>query len=287
MTARTYPIPADRLEWLALRQALQQQGHVSASSAGALCGVSDYDTVGDLAVRYLAPEVIAEDRQTDAQRRGHLLEPACARWLEEEMGVMIATPTVMYACDGWAMTPDGEFVGSDTDLPEFKTYKGYLDGELLPSWRCQAVAQCVARPSLQRVHFAVLDSSLRFQHVVVEPSQAERDDMIERAARFLAFIALGLVPEDAELSEQNVRALWPTPEPEATVAADAEVAELATEWAIARRARLDAEKAEQALKDRLADAMRDAALLTLDGEIVVTYRANGRGRTLAPAGSLK
>lgn len=286
-TARQFPIPEDRVEWLRLRQRLQQEGHVSASSAAALCGEHTFQTLGDLAVQYLAPEQITDDQQTAAQARGHLLERPCLDWLEAELGVVIAKPAFMYADNGFAMTPDGEFVGSDTDLPEAKTYRGYLDGEVLPQWRCQAVAQVLARPSLERVHFAVLDSSLRFQHYVVEPTQAELEDMAERAQRFLAFVSMGLVPDDADLSEQNVRALWPTVDPELTLEADEVVAELAGEWAVVRRQRLDIEKAEQQLKNRLASAMREHAVLTVEGAPIVTYREKGRYRVLAPAGEFK
>ena len=281
------PIPEDRVAWLRVRQELQQQGHVSASEAGALCGMHDYTTLGDLAVKYLAPTEIVDDVQTPAQARGHLLERPCLDWLEAELGVTILPPSVMYADNGFAMTPDGEMVGSDTDMPEAKTYKGYLDGEVLPQWRCQAIAQCLARPTLQRIHFTVLDSSLRFQHFVVEPTDAEKENLAERARRFLAFVSLGMIPAEVELSEVNVRALWPRPEPELAKEATAEDAEIATEWAIARQRRLDAEKAEAAAKNRLANALRENAVLTVDGAPIVTFRTRGSGRVLAPAGDLR
>ena len=286
-----HPIPlgddgqVDRLAWLQLRQDLRATGLFSASSAGVLWDCHPFQTLGDVATQHLAPAPI-DDRPNEAMKRGHFLEPALLRWFEDQIGMLVISPPVMYADNGVLATLDGEIVGS-TDVVEAKSYAGYIDGDVLPYWRAQAVAQCLAKPGTRTVHFAVIDSSLRFQHISVTPTTAELDDMAERVRRFLAFVAMGAVPQGVDLSEQNVRTLWPTPDPELALEADEAAAELATEWALARRARLDAEKREQALKDRLADTIREHALLTIDGKPVVTYRANGRGRTLAPAGELK
>jgi predicted phage-related endonuclease len=283
---RKVPIPSDRLRWLELRQQLQQDGNVSASDAGALCGVSPFTTLGDLAVRYLHPEPIV-DTPNEAMRRGSTLEPALLAWLSDEIGLEITEPTHMYVANRVASTPDGEIVGCDDTQPEAKTIAAYLDGQLPDHWRCQAVAQCLARPSLRRVLFVVLDSSLRITVHEVVPTTSELDDMAERVRRFLAFVSLGCVPDGADLSEQNVRTLWPEPEPAKAIEADETAAELATEWAMTRQARLDLEKREKAMKDRLADVIRDAEVLTIDGRPVVTFKVNGKGRSLAPAGELR
>jgi hypothetical protein len=238
-----------------------------------------------VATAHIAPASITDDRPNEVQKRGHFLEPALLRWFEDEIGVLVISPPVMYSDNGVLATLDGEIVGT-TDIVECKTTANYVH-DVEPYWRAQVVAQCLAKPNTRRAHVVVLDASLRFQTFVVEPTTRELDDMAQRVKRFLAFVAMGCVPDGCDLSEQNVKALWPVPEPAKAIEADEQIAEVATEWAATRQARLDMEKAEKAMRDRLAGFIQDAELLTVGGEPAVTYRANGRGRTLAPAGEWK
>lgn len=285
-----HPIPlgddgqVDRIAWLTLRQELQQQGHFSASSAGVLWDCHPFQTLGDVATQHIAPAPI-DDRPNEAMQRGHFLEPALLRWFEDRIGALVISPPVMYAENGVLATLDGEIVGS-TETVECKTTSNYVN-DVEPYWRAQVVAQCLAKPNTRRVHVVVLDASLRFQVFEVEPTTRELDDMAQRVKRFLAFVALQVIPGWVDLSETNVKTLWPAPEPAKAVEADEAIAEVATEWAMARMERLALEKREKAMRDRLADFIRDAELLTIDNNPVVSYRANGKGRTLAPCGEFR
>lgn len=273
----------DRLAWLRVRQELQRT-YYSASSAGALLGVHPFVSLGDVAVTHLRPELITEDKQSAAAERGHYLEPALLNWLADKVGVAIAPPRFMYADNSFACTPDGEFVGSTDTQPEAKTYRYFLDdGEVLPYWRAQAVAICAARPGLETVLFVVLDGALRLHQIEVRPFPGEVDELVSRAERFLAFVGMGVVPDEADLSEQNVKALWPDPVPAKAVEADEDTAEAAVTWMQMRRARLDAKDEEDRLRNRLAGYLRDAEVLTIGGEPTVLYPKNGQGRVLRPA----
>lgn len=282
----TVPIPltgdgdVNHVEWLRVRQGLQRN-HFSASSAAALYDMHPFQTLGDVAANHLAPKPV-DDRPNASQARGHYLEPGLLAWLADETGVPIARPTRMFVANGIAQTPDGEFVGSDTDQPEAKTTADYwTDG--VPQWiKWQAVAQVAARPTLQRVHIVYLDASMRLQVEVVEPTREQVEDLIYRAERFMAFIGFGMIPEGVDLSERNVKQLWPDVDPESTIElTDTQYVDVAM-WATERQVRLDAEKAEAAAKDSVAGIIRDHAVATYRGFPVATFRTETRGRVLRP-----
>lgn len=268
----------DREAW---RRARHSIGAYHASDAAALYGAHPFRNLGDVATSHLTD--LAPENSNASQNRGHYLEPGCLAWLADHLDVPIAPPTHMYVHGPMAQTPDGEI--SDTDQPEAKTTRDYWNGQL-PAWvRVQAVAQCVARPTLERVHVVWLDASMEFGYECVEPTVAELDDLTRRAESFMAFIGMGLWPQGVEASYENLVALHPRPaEPEETIdLADAEL-DVLREYATARLARLDAERIEKDAKGPAAELFRGTAgVLRHNGLTVATWRAEGRnGRVLRP-----
>lgn len=282
------PIPTledgtvDRLAWLAMRLPF-----FNASSAALLYQL-DHDihyygrTLADEAVRKITRDVTEEKAPELA--RGHYLERGLLDFVEDEVGVAILPPTVMYADGCVSQTPDGEFVGSDTDQPEVKTTTEWDPGEPFPlPWHLQAVAQCVARPTLERVHFGVLDRWLRLSHHVIEPEQWEKDDLAERAAAFMASVQLGMVPEGLPLSYRNVVDLYPPAVPPVTVEVDGDGLDLLRSWDEARQARLVASKYEDDVRDAVANLLRAAEGAAFEGVPVVSWKVDARGaRVLRP-----
>lgn len=273
----------DRVEWLRLRHSLPCVG---ASSAGCFYGVHPFRSLGDLAAEKLGPPP-TDDVNTAAQSRGHYLEPAIRNWYSDKIGVPIVEPDVMYVNGAIAATLDGEFVGSDTDVIECKTTREDWSYGIPAFVRCQAVAQAVAKPTIERVHVAYLDCTMRFQVEIVEPLPQEKSDLAARADAFMAYVGMGMVPPDVTLGYDNVLRWHPTVEPEACVDLDDAGLDTLRAWDEARVQRLAAEKEEKAHRDAVAWLFSDAALAKFDGDVVATWKNQKDGkRVLRPTGLL-
>lgn len=269
-TAYTIPLPEDwqgagRLKWLEIRRPF-----FNASEAGALFDCHPYRTLADVAVSKLAPE--ATDVRSEAMDRGNRLEPVLLDKWADDHGVQVRPPECFYVNGVVMATLDGEVVGSDTDAVEAKSSSDYLD-DIPLYWRWQCIAQCVAKPSLERVHVVWIDASLRFKFDVVEPTQAERDKLTEAADAFMSWISLGIVPEDGcELGYSHVKALFPADSGEVKEL-DADAVALLQAWAGVRQVRISAKNEEEDLRDDVARLFGKASELRYEGRPLASFRA--------------
>jgi predicted phage-related endonuclease len=258
--------PADRTEWLAARHP-----YFNASDAGCLYGVHPHRNLGDVVADKLQPEA-TDNGQTEAMERGQRLEPLLLEWFGDRHHCKVVTPDVLYVNGRLMATIDGEIVDDSESWVEAKTTS--LRWDTVPDhvyW--QVVGQ--AASTGKRVCWVVwFDADLRLkQHKIVVP-QEHVDDVTDRATRFMEFIDLGMAPEGVELRADHLAKMYPAPTAGHFAELDDDGLVAVVEWEQCRRARLAAEKAETAAKDRLANLIRDAEGGQYDGRLICTWRAN-------------
>lgn len=95
--------------------------------------------------------------------------------------------------------------------------------------------------------------------------------MLREVETFCSVIDSGNVPTDLPLTMQQVAALYPKPQGETELPAD--VLQDIEEWNAVKDAIKDLEAQERRIKDKLADALRDAEFGTVNGARVLSYKA--------------
>lgn len=260
------PKPADRDEWLKVRAP-----YVGASEAAALVGEHPFLTLAELAVEKLRGGSIRED--TSAMRRGRHLEHAVAAWWEEEHGIALVEPDVLYVYDDTLIaTLDRRVVGANIGV-EIKTSNRFV-GEIARSWYWQAQAQCLCA-DLDQVHVVVLDPGMDLKLFEVDPDAEDQALLLEAATKFLHHVRAGELPPDVELGYRAAAALHPDV---TTTAVDLDAE--AFGWcralhALQSRIR-DLQTDEDRLKGMIAHRLGDAAEGHHDGALVCTWRTIAR-----------
>jgi hypothetical protein len=273
------PKPADRDEWLRLRHRDPATGlkWFNASDAGTVMGVSPFQTLADLAVRYLTDEPGPDD-PTEAMDRGHRCEPMILAWYGDQHGVEVVTPDVMYGHGRLLATIDGVPIGvPDLGVEAKSTADYWQEPPESVFWQCVAQTICTG---WRAIDVPWLDASMRFKCHRFVPTDADREALLGRVDEVLAFIDMGMVPEGAHLTAKHVSSLHPVAEPGLTVeVTDVELAAIA-DWEEARQARLAAEKAEDAAKAQVLSLLGDAADARWKDTPVVTWKNNKPGERI-------
>lgn len=256
----TVPKPLERDDWLAVRRP-----YFGASSAAVLFDRHPYQTPGDLAAVKLTGR---EPAQTRAMARGIRLEDVIARWWADEHADVAVDVDVLYVAGPMMATVDRWAQGDDCPI-EIKT-TSIRSYEPQPYWldQCQAIMLCADAPVIWLVWF---DPSMDIHEQMVVANPSLQAEMLQRAERFMAAIELGIVPDWIELSYDNVVALHPAPTGHADIG-DVGLS-LVRQLDAVRQVRLDAEKAEAALKDELAALLGNREAGTWNGLEVVSFRA--------------
>jgi predicted phage-related endonuclease len=259
------------LEWLRKRW-WDEEGRsiVGASEVPTVMQANPYESAIDLAIRKLQPPVVSEPN--DAMLRGNLLEPALIKYASMQLGVELATPNCMYLRDRIICTLDAQAEQGDMDyFVECKTNNRWsLNDEIPQSWWWQAQAQMYA---LQAgvVTFSVLDSGLRLGLFEVQRSDDAINAMVTEVERFCNAIDDGKLPDDSPLSMEQVSALYPKPAGEVELSAD--VLQDIEQWNAIKDAIKQLEADEKRIKNKLADALRDAEFGMVNGAKVLSYKA--------------
>lgn len=269
MSPLTVPKPVDRGEWLRARHP-----YANASSIAALFDEHEFMTLADLTVEKLAAEPI-EVPETAAMRRGRLMEPMLASWWEEEHGVALYEPDVMYVNGRVMATLDRQPVGNDDLGVECKSTSKLID-EPLPYWWWQAQAQ-MSCADLEAVDIAAYTGDHDFHLYPIRRDDDAIKALHEAAENFLASIDLGMIPEGVTLGWEHYRALHPVAEPDLTVELDDDGLALLVGWEQIRRVRLSAEKEEETAKGAVAALLGSASAAVYAGREVVTWRNNRDG----------
>jgi predicted phage-related endonuclease len=259
------------LEWLRRRWwDAEGRSIVGASEVPTVMQANPYETATDLAIRKLQPPVATPPN--DAMLRGNLLEPALIKYASMQLGVELVTPDCMYLRDRIICTLDAEAEQGDMHyLVECKTNNRWsLNDEIPQSWWWQAQAQMYAC-AMNVVTFSVLDSGLRLGLFEVKRSDEAIDAMVTEVERFCSAIDNGKLPDDSKLTMDQVAALYP--KPEGTVELSADTLQDIEQWHAIKDAIKQLEADEKRIKDKLADALRDAEFGTINGAKVLSYKA--------------
>jgi len=253
---------------------------MTASKLSAVLGISPWTspyTLWQLMAGNEEPEP-----QTDDQARGHYLEPAIARWFQDQHPDWV----VNYPAGTWAsierpwmvVNPDG-LVREDA-LLEIKTDAGggewgKAGTDQIPVWY-RAQAQWGMDITGRKVtYFAVLTSYLDFKEYVVEYDPDDAAFARERAESFLGSLDAGTPPplDGHDSTYQTVRKLHPEIED-----VDAEIpADLAQEYIAAVIDLEEATERAQVAKSQIAEATGTAKRAVYGGLHIATRKSRSGG----------
>lgn len=273
MTYRQIPKPAHgSIEWHKARRR-NEQGLIifGASEAPALMGASPYRNVADLAIEKWGEPQVSEPNE--AMVRGNYVEPALLAFAGDALGFPIHTPVIMYGNGRLIATLDG-IDDTGTVIIEAKTTTRYSSDDELPAeffW--QGVAQLACVPTAETVHFVVLDKRMRMTMAwEIHRRNVEETmmDLLSRAEEIGRALDRRELPDDLELTEEQVKALYPEPVGEVELGANG--AYYLAEYAADRQARMDAERREQKSRDALANLLGNTEYGTIDGMRVISFK---------------
>ncbi|NDC18662.1 MAG: hypothetical protein EBZ87_00115 [Microbacteriaceae bacterium] len=259
-------------EWLRLRWRDSSGRCVfGASEAASLMGQSPYVSRGDLFASKRSEPMISE--QTEAFRRGHVLEPALLAEAGRILGAEVSTPGVMYRDGRWIATLDG-IVGSPEKpevIVEAKTTTRYSirDAEDLPAeWLWQTWVQGSLLGA--EVFIMALDRDQRLSLTKVPSNPQAWEALLTEAERLGSSVDEGHPLAPDEFNYEQITDLW---------RATPRVAELpneAAQWlhvlVDARDLKAQAETQEKQAKDALARMLLDAEVGVLNGQQVITWK---------------
>lgn len=256
-----------------------------ASDIPVLMGVSPWRSRAELFIDKSTPPTVKEE--TDAMRRGNLLEAPLLEEASRILGVNIVTPKFQYHKGRLMVSHDG-LPDGDLENPEFgvevKTTAAHsveTADDLPDEWRWQAWAQSETIGG-KPVFFVVLDKRQRISIVELADNPEARHTLLMEAEEFGALVDskasvadIGLLHElDAD---QIAKFFRPSAEPK-------ELGDDATRWLQmldeARLAKTDAEKQEKLAKDALARLLQDAEVGTVNGRPVVSWKESAGRETL-------
>ena len=272
--------PHGSLEWLMVRHRYADGTPViSASDAAAVHGEHKYKTRLQLFMEKLAPEPPYTDT-TEAMDRGNRLEPVIREWASDKIGVNLVEPKFMYSTessgtpmvatlDAALLRPDGQ----PEMVVEIKTLSDYFDGTLPRHWYWQGVQQAICA-GINKIVWAVLDSSLTLKLCLQEITQAEKDEHLAAVTDFVFWLRQEEPNPEWERSYEDVGMSYPESMSLAVdVTADQHIIYRLRE--VKDDMKLLADE-EESLKAQLADLMREADTATVDGEIVATWKTQSK-----------
>lgn len=259
MTATIIPKPADRAEWLRARLPF-----FNASDAGTLVATHPFKTLAEVVRQKLAGDLDAGDNS--AMRRGRHLEAGIAEWFEEECGLLLEEPAVMFQRGPFLATVDRVAVGTRT-LVEIKTTSAVISRPE-PYWLAQVAVQLYCT-GYEAARIVAMDATLRLHVFEVERDEELIARLVERATSVMEAVAEGRWPECV------------TPDPPArhsdrVLELDEAGRDAFGEWAALHAELHDLGQLEEAARKRLTAILGDAQAATIDGQQCCTYRSHER-----------
>lgn len=262
--------PHGSLDWLLVRHRDDDgRCRFGASEAPTLMGANPYASLIDLAIaKWSEPQ---ESEPNAAMERGNVLEPALIAHAATLLGQPVTTPDVMYAEGRLIATLDG-ITDDGTVIVEAKTTTAYASDDECPAayyWQVQAQLAC--HPTARYGIVVVLDKRMRLGQWTVVRSEIDIAALMARADMIGDMIDRHELPNADELTEAQVKAVWP--KPTGSVELPVGAVALIDEWQAHRAARMDAEEREQVCRDRLAAMMAGAEVGTVDGHAVLSFKS--------------
>jgi len=271
------PLEPGSTEWLA---------HMSASKIAAVVGLSGWDS--RFSMWHKMAGLICEP-QTEAQTRGHYLEPAVVAWFKDQhpdFDVTTKTAYAHHAYPHFTASPDGDVCRPDgpailevkaDDSPEWDPREG-----LIPKGYYAQVQWQLACVGLDTAYVARLGEWLRFEEYVIVANPSMQQWLLDEATAFMATLPTGGHPQRPNLDSHTatyeaVRKLHPGIDPSVKVDVPVDLWNLYDE----SKGQLDLLKAShQRAKSTLLDLMGDARIATCAGTDVLR-RQPGKGGSIS------
>ena len=264
-------------EWLAARWKDDQgRALISASVAAAIHDEHTYTSSGDLAAELLAPNPPEPKSANQAMQRGTRMEPFIREWAEEEYGIKITEPRVMYKYDDEGVRLIATLDGMTEDYTpvEIKTTARRWDGKLPRYWYWQGVQQAICANSAS-VEWVIFDSSLQMYRHTQQVSSDEKRVHIEACREFLRDIDAGIMPFGAMIKAEHAQQMHP--KSDGSIAfLDSQGAELVSELKSVREHIKGLEEIESELKGRVGLLLGDAQIGLYEDSEVVTWKNMNR-----------
>lgn len=269
--------PKNHDEWLDLRK-----GGIGSSEVGSVLGVNPYETPYQLWLRKTGR--IAAKEQNMAMRLGHLMEGTVAQLYEDATGNIVDTATEGDWCvknearpytiaspDRYCITPDGK-----TILLECKTTRKNVSEESTPmSWYCQ-VQYLLYCSGLDEGALAWLKYGSEFGYKSINANPEFQEFMLERLDRFWTDCIIG-DKAPAAISGGDVSLIYATSVAGKTIEADVETLQKIAALKEKKEAAKALEDEISGMEDEIKLYMRDADILTANGETICTWKT-GKGR---------
>ena len=267
-------------EWLAVRWKNENgEPRVSASVAAALHGVHPYVSKTDLAVELLAAQPPQAKEANSAMKRGTTLEAPIRGWAAELLGVNLVEPEELFAYEepGVRLIATLDSQDEAGRVYEQKTYNKLWKGELLPYWYWQGVQQAICA-DVPEITWIIFDSSLDLHFHTQKVTSDEKQIHIEAVRQFLAFIDMGMMPDDAVLEYRHVSEMYPKgvggADNSRELGQDALV--LIERILLAKEQAAEAEAAESLAKAELCDMLKDSEYGLIQDQLVCTWKTATR-----------
>ena len=261
------------VEWLAARwKDSEGRALISASVAAAIHDEHNYTTSGDLAAELLAPEAPQPKEANQAMQRGTRMEPFIRAWAQDEYGMQITEPVVMYKYDDEGVRLIATLDGINEELVpvEIKTTAKRWDGQLPRQWYWQGVQQAICA-NAAAVEWVIFDSSMQMHRYTQKVSSDEKRVHIDACREFLRDIDAGIVPFGAQIKGEHAQQMHP--ESDGSVAVlDSNGAEIVSELSSVRAHIKGLEEIESELKGRVGMLLGDAERGVFDGKEIVTWK---------------
>jgi hypothetical protein len=247
-----------------------------ASEAPTLMGVNKWATVTDLALsKWSEPEV---SEPNAAMERGNILEPSLITYAGTLLEQPVSTPSEMYVCERLIATLDG-ITDDGLTLVEAKTTTAHSCDDPLPQeYFWQVIAQFACVPTATAALVVVLDKRMRLGHWMVRRDEAKIAELLERADEVGGYLDRRELPPDAPMGEKAAKVMFPDPEGEVELRSD--TVDAIARYHHWRLVQEDAEARVQEARDEIAAALGKAAVGTVGGRSVVTFKARKGSRRL-------
>lgn len=273
MNRTMIPKPESRDEWLIARRP-----YLNASATSVLFNRHPHLTPGEYATTKLTGK---EQEQTSAMVRGQMLEDGIAAWYAQEHDVEVTEVRDLFVCERVMATLDRfvfqrphrrliDVASTDPTPLEIKSTNRFTGPTPEPHWldQCQSQLLCTDAPEMV---LAWMDASLRLFSTTVVADPELQAAIVEKAAWFMGFIDMGMVPEGVALSYSDAGQVYPVGD-EAKVEVDRVVLEAVMRLSKARRERIRAEHDEDDAKAVIAQHLGHAELGVWEGQPIVEWK---------------
>lgn len=276
-----YRIPKRaRAEWLVDRWInANGEKRIAASSAAAVHGQHQYVSMADLAVELLSETPPQPKETNSAMDRGIRLEPPIRAWAADVIGKPLQEPKELYCYEepGVRLVATIDSMTDDGKVYEQKTVNKTWRGELPDHWYWQGIQQAICC-DVDEINWVIFDSTLDLTFYKQKVTSDEKRIHIEACRNFLAFIDMGIMPDDVVLEYEHVARRYPEGKGGVDNAKELgqEALVFMERYLLAKEQVKQAEMAESLAKAELCDMMGESEYGLIQDELVCTWKTANR-----------